>query len=58
MDFTPGEDVIGLQGASFNNIGFEQSGSDVLVSVGTNTVGQLRNTTVTAINSETNFAFA
>ncbi len=57
MDFTPGEDVIGLQGASFSQIGFAQSGSDVLLSVGSSTVGHLRNTTVTAVNNEANFAF-
>jgi hypothetical protein len=58
MDFTPGEDVIGLQGASFGEISFQQSGTDVLLSVRSSTVGHLRNTTVTAVNSESNFAFA
>ena len=58
MDFTPDEDVIGLQGASFANIAFEQSGTDVLLSVGSSTVGHLRNTTVTAVNNEANFAFS
>jgi len=58
MDFTVGEDVIGLQGASFANLTFQQSGSDVLLSFGSSTIGHLSNTTVTAVNNEANFAFS
>jgi len=58
MDFTVGEDVIGLQGASFANLTFQQSGADVLLSVGSSTIGHLSNTTVTAVNNEANFAFS
>ena len=56
MDFTPGEDVIGLEGVAFAAISFQQLGGDTLMSVDNDLIAHFKNTSVTSLNDISNFA--
>ncbi|MBW4531152.1 MAG: esterase-like activity of phytase family protein [Aphanothece saxicola GSE-SYN-MK-01-06B] len=56
MDFTAGEDLVGLRGVAFTDLGFSQVGADTLVSVSGVEVGYFANINAAALNSQTNFA--
>jgi len=57
MDFTVGEDKIGLRGVQFADLSFSQSGTDAVLTYGNNTIGQFSNMTAAALNNQTNFTF-
>jgi glycerophosphoryl diester phosphodiesterase len=56
MDFTPGEDVVGLRDVSFSSLSFSQVGGDTLLKVAGTEVGHFINLSVSALNNQTNFA--
>ena len=58
MDFTPGEDKIGLRGYSFADLSFTQAGSDTLLTVAGKDAGHFVNISAASLNSQANFAFA
>ena len=57
MDFTPGEDKVGLRGYAFADLSFTQAGSDTLLTIGTTAVGHFNNISAAALNNQNNFAF-
>ncbi len=57
MDFTPGEDKVGLRGYAFADLSFTQAGSDTLLTIGTTAVGHFNNISAAALNNNNNFAF-
>jgi len=57
MDFTPGEDKVGLRGYSFADLSFTQAGSDTLLTIASTAVGHFSNTSASALNNINNFAF-
>jgi hypothetical protein len=57
MDFTAGEDVIGLQGVAFADITFQQVGADTLMSVDNDPLAHFKNTSVASLSNISNFAF-
>ncbi|WP_368412493.1 hypothetical protein [Synechococcus sp.] len=57
MDFTPGEDKVGLRGYSFADLSFTQAGSDTLLTIASTAVGHFSNTSASALNNANNFAF-
>ena len=57
MDFTPGEDKVGLRGYSFADLSFTQAGSDTLLTIASTAVGHFSNTSASALNNVNNFAF-
>ncbi|WP_341884404.1 esterase-like activity of phytase family protein [Synechococcus sp. UW140] len=57
MDFTPGEDKVGLRGYSFADLSFTQAGSDTLLTIASTAVGHFSNTSASALNNTNNFAF-
>jgi glycerophosphoryl diester phosphodiesterase len=57
MDFTVGEDKIGLRGVQFADLSFSQSGTDAVLTYGNNTIGQFSNMTAAALNNQANFTF-
>ena len=56
MDFTPGEDMVGLRDVSFSSLSFSQVGGDTLLKVAGTEVGHFINLSVSALNNQTNFA--
>jgi Ca2+-binding RTX toxin-like protein len=64
MDFTAGEDVVGLRGYAFEDLSFTQVGADTLLSVKAaadgqaTAVGHFTNLNAAALNDQANFAFA
>jgi Ca2+-binding RTX toxin-like protein len=58
MDFTPGEDLVGLRGVDFGALSFTQVGGDTLLRVNDTEVGHFVNLSVTALNNQANFALA
>ena len=56
MDFTPGEDLVGLRGLSFSSLSFSQIGSDTLLKSGVVEVGHFVNISASALNNQANFA--
>ena len=56
MDWTAGEDLIGLQGLDFADISFQQVGGDTLMSVGTDPLAHFKNTNAATLNNIDNFA--
>ena len=57
MDFTPGEDKVGLRGYTFADLSFTQAGSDTLLTIASTAVGHFSNTSASALNNVNNFAF-
>jgi glycerophosphoryl diester phosphodiesterase len=56
MDFTAGEDKVGLRGVAFADISFSQVGADTLLKVAGVEVGHFTNIGVSALNNQANFA--
>jgi hypothetical protein len=56
MDWTVGEDVIGLAGVSFSDLSFQQVGGDTLLSIGNDPLGHFKNTSAATLNNTDNFA--
>jgi glycerophosphoryl diester phosphodiesterase len=56
MDFTAGEDKVGLRGVAFADISFTQVGADTLLKVAGVEVGHFTNLGVSALNDQANFA--
>jgi glycerophosphoryl diester phosphodiesterase len=56
MDFTVGEDMVGLQGMDFSSLSFSQVGGDTLLKVAGVEVGHFTNLSATSLNSQANFA--
>ena len=57
MDFTAGEDKVGLRGVAFNALSFTQVGGDTLLSVAGIAVGHFTNVSSASLNNQTNFLF-
>ena len=58
MDFSAGEDKVGLRGLSFSALSFSQVGADTLLSVSGTAIGHFNNLSVSTLNNQTNFLFA
>ena len=56
MDFTAGEDKVGLRGVAFADLSFTQVGADTLLKVGGFEVGHFANLTAAVLNNQANFA--
>ena len=57
MDFSAGEDKVGLRGFTFSNLSFSQVGADTLLSVSGTAIGHFSNTSVVNLNNVANFLF-
>jgi Ca2+-binding RTX toxin-like protein len=57
MDFSAGEDKVGLRGLSFSALNFSQVGADTLLSVSGTAVGHFNNLSVATLNNQANFLF-
>ncbi|MEA5415713.1 esterase-like activity of phytase family protein [Synechococcus sp. BA-132 BA5] len=58
MDFKAGEDLVGLRGASFSDLGFTQMGADTLLNVSGTSIGHFTGVSADALNNQANFVFA
>jgi hypothetical protein len=56
MDFTAGEDKVGLRGVAFSALSFSQVGGDTLLKVNGTEVGHFMNVGASILNNQTNFA--
>ena len=56
MDFTAGEDKIGLQGVAFSALSFTQVGGDTLLKMGATELGHFANMSASVLNNQSNFA--
>jgi glycerophosphoryl diester phosphodiesterase len=56
MDFTVGEDRVGLRGVAFSSLGFSQVGNDTLLKLAGVDVGHFINTSASSLNNPANFA--
>jgi Ca2+-binding RTX toxin-like protein len=56
MDWTIGEDVIGLQGVAFTALGFAQVGADTLLTINNDPIAHFKNISATTLNNSNNFA--
>jgi len=56
MDFTAGEDKVGLRGVAFSALSFTQVGGDTLLKVNGTEVGHFMNVGASILNNQTNFA--
>ena len=56
MDFTAGEDKVGLRGLAFSALSFSQVGGDTLLKVNGTEVGHFMNVGASILNNQTNFA--
>jgi len=57
MDFTAGEDKVGLRGVAFADLSFSQVGADTLLSVTGTAVGHFTNVSAASLNNQANFLF-
>jgi Ca2+-binding RTX toxin-like protein len=57
MDFTAGEDKVGLRGVAFSALSFTQVGGDTLLKLGTTELGHFTNVSAASFNNQTNFLF-
>jgi len=57
MDFSAGEDKVGLRGLGFSALSFSQVGADTLLSVSGTAIGQFNNLSVSTLNNQANFLF-
>jgi alkaline phosphatase len=57
MDFSAGEDKVGLRGLSFSALSFSQVGADALLSVSGAAIGHFSNLSVSTLNNQANFVF-
>jgi Ca2+-binding RTX toxin-like protein len=58
MDFSAGEDKVGLRGLSFSALSFSQVGADTLLSVSGAAIGHFSNLSVSTLNNQANFVFS
>ncbi len=58
MDFTAGEDKVGLQGVSFSALSFTQEGGDTLLKVNGTDMGHFANVSSSILHNQTNFLLA
>jgi len=58
MDFTTGEDLVGLRGVTFSALSFNQVGADTLLSVAGTAVGHFTNVSAASLNNQANFLLA
>jgi alkaline phosphatase len=58
MDFSVGEDKVGLRGLSFSALSFSQVGADTVLSVSGTAIGHFNNLSVSALNIQANFLLA
>jgi Ca2+-binding RTX toxin-like protein len=57
MDFSAGEDKVGLRGLTFSALSFSQVGADALLSVSGTAIGHFNNLSVATLNNQANFLF-
>ena len=57
MDFTAGEDKVGLRGVAFSALSFTQVGGDTLLKVDGMEVGHFTNVSAASLNNQANFLF-
>jgi Ca2+-binding RTX toxin-like protein len=57
MDFSAGEDKVGLRGLAFSALSFSQVGADTLLSVSGTAIGHFNNLSVSTLNNQANFLF-
>jgi len=57
MDFTAGDDKVGLLEVTFADLSFSQVGADTLLSVTGTTVGHFTNLSAASLNNQSNFLF-
>jgi len=57
MDFSAGEDKVGLRGLTFSALSFSQVGADTLLSVSGTAIGHFNNLSVATLNNQSNFLF-
>jgi 2',3'-cyclic-nucleotide 2'-phosphodiesterase (5'-nucleotidase family) len=57
MDFSAGEDKVGLRGFTFGDLSFGQVGADTLLSVSGTAIGHFGNLSVSTLNNQANFLF-
>jgi glycerophosphoryl diester phosphodiesterase len=57
MDFSAGEDKVGLRGLTFSALSFSQVGADALMSVSGTAIGHFSNLSVSTLNNQANFLF-
>ena len=58
IDFSAGEDKVGLSGFTFSDLSFSQVGADTLLTVSGTAIGQFSNTSVATLNNQANFLFS
>ena len=58
MDFSAGEDKVGLRGLSFSALSFSQVGADTMLSVSGTAIGHFSNLSVSTLNNQANFLFS
>jgi hypothetical protein len=58
MDFSAGEDKVGLRGLTFSDLGFSQVGADSLLTVSGTAIGHFSNTSVATLDNQANFLFS
>ena len=58
MDFSAGEDKVGLRGLSFLALSFSQVGADTLLSSSGAAIGHFNNLSVSTLNNQANFLFS
>jgi hypothetical protein len=56
MDFTAGEDKVGLRGLAFSALSFTQVGGDTLLKMGATELGHFTNMSASVLNNQSNFA--
>ena len=57
IDFSAGEDKVGLRGFTFSDLVFSQVGADSLLTVSGIVIGHFSNTSVATLNNQANFLF-
>jgi len=58
MDFSAGEDKVGLRGLSFSALSFSQVGADTLLSSSGAAIGHFNSISVATLNNQANFLFS
>jgi glycerophosphoryl diester phosphodiesterase len=58
MDFSPGEDKVGLRGLSFSALSFSQVGADTVLSGSGAAIGHFNNLSASTLNNQAHFLFS
>jgi len=58
MDFSPGEDKVGLRGLSFSALSFSQVGADTVLSSSGAAIGHFNNLSASTLNNQAHFLFS